>query len=145
MKTYIRPFALLIVIACILFLTGCNSDTELSPVEKNTKILISHSWKISSLKIDNVDETGLYPGMTITFTASGFSSTNGEPVWPSSGTWLFSDTDGLMISRSDGIALTIQSISESQLVIALPWSKTTFKGGRLESINGNHVFTMVAL
>ena len=143
MTTSLKYLFSLIIGASMLTIVNCGSDNELSPVEVNTNFLIAHNWKLSSLKVDNTDQTSLYPNLTINFSPSGYTSTQGEPVWPASGTWTF-DANGLVITRSDGVLITIQSISSSQMVFSLSWDKATFSGGRAYSISGNHVFTFIA-
>lgn len=124
-----------------LTFSSCKKHTP-TVKETNTKMLTSHQWKISTLKIDNTDQTSLYPGMTLTFTSDAYTSTNGTPVWPGSGTWTFSD-DGLTITRNDGLVIAVSDISDNTLVLEFDWSKTTFSGGRQSSVQGHHVFTFI--
>lgn len=62
-------------------------------------------------------------------------------MWPAAGTWSFVDETAMVIKRSDNVTVTLKSISESNLVLALQWETTTFAGGRASSVAGNHVFT----
>ncbi len=106
-----------------------------------TKLLASN-WALQSVTVDGVDQTTLYKGLTLKFSASTYTSTNGMAVWPASGSWTFGSTDGTSITRDDGLPVTLD-VTETTLKLTLTWSKTTLGGGRLESIKGLHVFNMV--
>ena len=93
--------------------------------------------------IDGADQTNLYAGLTLHFTTTDFTTTNGGTVWPASGQWEFADETGKVVIRSDDIEITIQDIQVNQLVFAFHWPTTTFGPGRLSSIEGQHVFTFV--
>jgi hypothetical protein len=139
----ITPVLSLVVMLTILSLSGCDKGTDKSVAEVNTQILTSHTWKLQSLMADNVDKTSLYTGMTLTVTATGYTTTKGSPVWNPSGTWSFVTDEGVQIKREDGINVTIKEISEDKLVLEMDWAKTTFGGGRVSSVTGHHVFTFV--
>jgi hypothetical protein len=131
----------LLTIILIISLSGCKEATP-SGSEINTGILSSHTWKIKSLMVDNVDKTSLYTGMTLNLTGTAYSTTNGSPVWPTTGTWSFDSEDGLQLTRNDGTAVIIKEISDDKLVFELNWTKTTY-GGRVSSVSGHHIFTFV--
>jgi len=129
-------------LGCLLFISGCDRG-EPSIEEINRALVTANTWKVSSLMVDGVDRTNLFTNFSLKFTDTNFSTTNGGPVWPASGTWSFVDETAMVIKRNDNVTVTITTISESSLVLALQWETTTFAGGRKSSVAGNHVFTFV--
>ncbi len=57
--------------------------------------------------VDDVDHTVLYENLTLTFTDTHYTTTNGANVWPASGEWNFTDDSGTTILRSDGVIITV--------------------------------------
>ena len=95
---------------------------------------------MKTVTVDGVNKNDLYTNFTVSFTATGFTASNGEPVWPTSGTWTFATADQNAIVRNDDIEDTVAEISASELTLKLMWSKTTLGSGRGASTQGNHVF-----
>jgi hypothetical protein len=62
-------------------------------------------------------------------------------VWPS-GSWSFTDANATAFNRGDGISVQLTTLTETSLVMSLAWNKNTLGSGRVESIKGQHVFTM---
>lgn len=131
----------LVVLASLVFFSSCKKDDGPTVQETNTNLLTSGTWKVGSVKVDNVDRTSLFTGMTLQFTAAGYTTANGGPVWPATGTWSFTDDAAMSIKRNDDLQVTITSISESSLVLTLTWSKTTLGKGRSSSVAGVHAFS----
>lgn len=130
-------------LACLLLLLGCgkgSTTADPTPADLVKASLLSGTWKLQTVTVDGTDKTDTYTGLTLSFTASSYASTNGRVIWPASGTWKFSDDAGTGIIRDDGLSVAINSSSLSNLVLSLTWSKTTI-GGRAESLKGAHVFT----
>ena len=132
-----------ILLATTLFVMSCGGDTPPSVTEVTTKKLISNNWKISNVQVDGADQTALYTGMILNFDATTFTTTKGEPVWPSSGTWTFTDNTAETIRRNDDLEITIVEASETSLKLSLDWVTGTLGPGRTASVSGNHVFTFV--
>ena len=128
-----------LMVGVMLVLASCNNDkTEAAPDVQ--ALLTSGSWKMKTVTVDGVNENDLFTNLSVTFTATEFTTLNGEPVWPASGTWTFSGGDQNLIVRNDGIEVSVEEISETELTLKLLWSKTTLGSGRVESIQGNHAF-----
>jgi len=121
-------------------LHGCAEDKPLLATESITNKLIAHTWKINRVSIAEVDQTALFQGMTLVFTASSFTSVNGGVVWPGSGTWKYTDETGKAIKRGDDVVVNLVEVSDAKLQVTLTWSKNTFAPGRISSIRGLHVF-----
>jgi hypothetical protein len=122
-----------------MILTCCSKSTP-SAEEVTIKKLTASTWMMKTVTVDNVDQTAVYKGLTIKFTSTGFSTTSGGIVWPSSGTWTFNSTDGTTIKRDDGIIVTVLA-SDSSLKLTLNWTKTTLGKGRVSSVSGKNEFT----
>ena len=138
----VATFMLLVgMIFLFVFLASCGGDSA-SASEVNTKKLTAHAWKVSSVTVNSTDQTALYTGMTLSFTNTNYSTTNADPVW-TSGTWTFADSKATIIMRNDGLEASIVELTDATLKLSLTWNKNTFEPGRVSSISGNHVFTLV--
>jgi hypothetical protein len=138
-----NPLALCLFVAV---LTACGGDdgpvtpTPTPADEARTK-LTSGAWNLQSVTVDGTNRTSVYAGMTLSFTATNFSTTNGLPVWPASGSWSFANSEGTAITRGDGMAIQVTGLTTSSLQLQLVWDKTTYGPGRSESVDGTHVYT----
>ncbi|MBI1767753.1 MAG: hypothetical protein HYR67_05235 [Bacteroidetes bacterium] len=128
-----------LAVICLVQFSGCKPDSP-SP-QGPTKALMG-SWVLQSALVDNVDQTSTYQGLTLTFTATTYTSTNGKAVWPASGTWTFVSPNGKTIKRDDGLLIDIVEISSTKLKLSFIWANTTLGGGRESSVGGQNVFTL---
>ena len=140
-------FLLIAALAILVHLSGCKggaSDPTPTPVSKQDEVkakLTSPTWKMQSVTVDGTDKTSIYKDLSLKFSATGFTSTNGGIVWPTTGTWTFTSTEATAIKRDDGLVVTLQEVTDTSLKLALTWSKTTLGSGRIESVSGQHVFS----
>jgi hypothetical protein len=128
-------FVMLSVLSC-----GKSSTTDPSPSDQMKAILTSGTWKLQTVLVDGADKTSTYTGLTLNFTGTSYSSTNGRVIWPAGGGWQFADETGTHITRDDGLPVAIGDASASKLVLTLTWTKTTL-GGRGGSLKGVNIFT----
>lgn len=142
MKGIINSILSIVSITTVILLSSCGGSDP-SPQEVKLKKLIAHGWTLSSVTVDGVDKTSLFSGMTLSFTKTNYTTTNGAIVWPSSGTWEFVDSKGTTIIRNDDLEITITEITGTTLKLSLVWSSTTYGPGRATSVAGNHVFSFV--
>jgi hypothetical protein len=140
MKKHISNVLSLVVLIALVGLVGCNKDTVQSETER-VKGILKGSWKVQSVSVDGTDQTALYKNLTLSFTDTGFTTTNGANVWPASGTWSFTNDTGKSMLRSDGTTITITEATATKLVLAFNWANKTIGPGRVESVSGAHVFT----
>lgn len=134
----------LAVILSLLVLSSCGGGGSTpSATEVTTNQLKANTWRISTVTVDGVDQTTLFTGMTLSFTATDYTTTNGKAVWPASGTWSFIDNTAKKIKRSDNLEVTIAEVSSTTLKLSLNWATGTLGTGRVESVAGNHVFSFV--
>lgn len=135
------------LVACSQFMScssggGDDPAPEKTAAELTTAKLTASPWKVGSVTVDGVDQSALFKSFNITFTATSFSTTNGGVVWPASSNWSFTDVNATGFSRSDGITVQLQEITDTALKMSMAWSKNTLGPGRIESVKGQHVFTM---
>ena len=130
-----------VLIAILIFTSSCNESTPQTAADSVRAKLMAVTWKVQTVMADGVDQSSFISGMTINFGSSNYTSTNGGAIWPVNESWKFADAKGTAFERSDGIIVTIQSISDTSLVMSLTWTKTTLGQGRVQSIPGRYVFT----
>lgn len=129
---------------CLLLvvLTNCGGDdSEQSETDRVEAALRSGTWKVETVSVDDVDQTALYEHLTLTFTKTAYTTTNGANVWPASGGWNFTDDSATTILRDDGVVITVAEATTTKLVLSFDWATTTIGPGRTASTEGEHVFT----
>lgn len=132
--------ASLFVIIGLLFLTSCKKDDPEPETARIQKLLAANAWVIQTVTVNEIDQTNLFTGLTLSFTKTNYSTTNGGVLWPASGTWAFVDETAKIIERNDGLRITITEVTSTSLKLALTWSITTLGGGRTASVAGDHEF-----
>jgi len=132
--------ACLAIVAISLLINACGSDKE-SEKDRTNRLLKSTTWKLNRVTIDGVDKTNDYTGMTLKISDGTYTSTNGEPVWPASGTWKL--IDNTTAERDGSEAVHINGVTETSLTLSLDWQKTTLGEGRLSSIKGAYSFEFI--
>jgi hypothetical protein len=142
MKKILKLIPMLILSAGLTMLMSCGGDDP-TPVEAMTKKILAHPWELSNVTVDGNNETALYSGLTITFSKTGFTTTNGGVIWPASGTWEFTDKNAQFFIRNDDLEIEIIEATETTLILGFAWTSDTFGPGRVNSIAGNHVVTLV--
>lgn len=140
-QKYLVRFGVMLILLNLFTLLACKDDNDPDPIAQNLALLASGTWNISSVTVDGTDQTSLFNGLSITFQDQAFSSANGGPVWPASGTWQFADATGTSFTRDDGVSVIIQALTEANLTLQLQWNETTLNSGRTSSIEGQHVFS----
>ena len=126
----------------IFVISGCKPGAEPTATAAMLQKIMAKTWVIKTETVDGTDETSLFSGMTLNFTATSYTTTNGGVMWPSNGTWQFTDETATAIKRNDGLMISIDEATETSLSLSFTWATTTFgQGGRVESVAGKHVFT----
>lgn len=136
---------ILSALAAITLFSSCDPAPPAPTQEEVVTALLTgdgsaKTWTVQSVKVDGVDKSSLFSGMTIKFTEGTFTVTNGGPLWPGSGSWSFTNDQAVTIERNDGTEIDV-SVTETSLTLTMPWNKTTFGPGRTKSVSGQHVFT----
>ena len=143
MKTSAKIISLLVLVFFLASIQSCKKkkgeDPEPTEAEKTTVLLTKATWKLQTLTIDGVADDGFFKDLQVTFTDTGFTAVNGDPIWPASGNWTFTDANARKMKRGDGVEVIIDEITETGFTATIIWDKTT-TGGRVESVPGRHVF-----
>lgn len=125
----------ILIVLCLS--AGCNKPNHTPSAQS---LLTSGTWKLKSATVDGTS-TALYDGLTITFTNTAYTTTNGKVEWPATDTYKLS-SDGKTITRgSDNLSVYVSALTSTSLTLSYLWAKTTLNGGRTESIAGNTVLT----
>jgi hypothetical protein len=136
-----NAYSNLMTLMVLALMSGCGSDKD-TPGPDAQAMLTSGTWKMESVTVDGVNKNNEFVNLTISFTKTGFTAVGGVPVWPSAGTWIFTDAEKKSITRNDGTVVNLQNVSDHELTLALHWNKTTLGGGRVASLQGDHVFVL---
>ena len=143
MKKIANQIIIVLALSSLLLAASCKKSNDPSPGDVTTQQLSSATWKVSTVTVDGTDQTALFSTMTLKFTATNYTTMNGGVVWPVSGTWSFVNENATTIKRDDGVEVALSVVNEAGFKMTLVWSKSTFGSGRVASVAGTHVFTMV--
>ena len=108
---------------------------------------ISKKWGLSEsgVKFNDQFVNGVFDNFTVTF-AKGltYTTTDGQdPVWKASGKFTIQKVEnpvGFLITRDDGVEITVNELTESKLVLQFAFTKKT---GRAKSVSGGYVFDLI--
>lgn len=140
----INTFLFTVTITSLLLVTSCKKSDDPQPETARVKgLLKANTWRIQSVNVDATDQTELFTGLTLSFTDTNYTATNGTVVWPASGTWSFTDATAKKVLRSDDVEVVIVEVTDSSLKLSLTWDTGTIGSGRTLSVEGNHVFSFV--
>ena len=132
------PIASAFVVMILATFAACNKNSPTASEETLSKL--TGTWHVSTVTVDGVDATDLFQNMTVTFSKTDVTASNGGVVWPALETWTFFEGNEKVIQRADNVNMTIETLSNTKLTLSLLWSKTTYGPGRSNSISGKHVF-----
>jgi len=134
-----------LVFSTVIFSCKKDDPPPKTDEEINTELL-SKAWVpatgSNSITVATNDVTDLWSAFVLTMGDKTYSSTGADAaeVWPASGSWAFKTDDANTLVRSDGIEIAI-SVTETTLVMKFNYSAS---GGRLNGLEGDWVFNMVA-
>lgn len=157
MKIIVKVLSLCLLVSAAIFYSGCGSSSHNSDSPEKVQLAkLSKTWTLTSAKLDDVDRTSDFSGLTLTI--SGTYSKDGDTYtysfqghrpqpspWPASGTWKFGAnpaTDLVRLDDDPALALTY-TVSDNSLDIKFnyPASAAGFAGSRTEQVSGNWDFT----
>src|SRR6478736_1820847 len=123
---HIQPLFFLFALVLIVSISCKKDDPGVDPVvpvtpepeqtaaQKATTLLTANGgkWNPAALSnwvtVEGVNVTDLFKDFSITFTATGYTTSGTTPVWSRSDTWSFKDNTGtVFIRKSDGKEVTI--------------------------------------
>jgi hypothetical protein len=132
----------LLIGVLLVLLQSCKEDDAAG----ETDILInqlSQTWNLHRATVDNIEVTGSFKNMTITFRADHSYSVDNAvpPIWPSAGSFDFihNSTGQSQLKRNDGAAITITSLNDSNVILELLY---TSGAGRASEVTGRFRFEM---
>jgi hypothetical protein len=148
--------SLFLLVSAAVFFSNCDGGDgpEKSEEELQLEKLKAGTWTLISAS-DGTDRTSEYPGMTLTYTGSfsaggTYSHSSTATSWPSispwedTGTWKFvsGSASSKLIRLSDDVEMTYTlSNSDKQLSISFNYTGPGFNNARVESVEGDWVFT----
>ena len=140
---FINYKSLVLIVVSSALLAYCSTkdgETELDVFKKQIAI----GWKIKVADLDGVDKTSYYPNLSLTFTTTTLTSTNGViPLWKPSVNFTIEGTKSpFHIVREDGIDMTVVSVDNSKLIMEFQYDAKK-AGGRMQSVSGNYHFEFV--
>ena len=121
-------------------LLGCGGGDEPETAQQIASKKLPGSWKLSggSIKVDGKDESNQYPGFTLSFTKTDYTTSNGGKLFKASGIWNWKDgkTDKLITLGKKEI--TITELTESKLAFTFTFAGASEAAG----IVGSYVVTL---
>ncbi len=151
MKSIAKTFIVLALSGVLLTYSSCDKSKPPTPTDQEVQLeKLTGTWKATSVKKDNVDQTG-YSNFALTIEgvigASSFGySTSGRPPlspWPSSGKWIFDVDPITSIIRDDKTVDALNmtyTVSETTLQISFNFQGTGY-AGRVDNVKGQWVMT----
>lgn len=143
-KKIINPLIFSFFLVFALLLASCGedpSDPQPTQQELTRLIMINSPWKMVKVTVDGFDQTNVYRDLVLNFQNTQYTADNGKGVWPATGFWSFDNTEATAFTRSDGVRVEIQNITDSSLILSLDWDETTYiTTGRTLSLEGQHIF-----
>jgi hypothetical protein len=112
--------------------------------------LAAHEWMLKKVTVNGTDRTSLYEGLVLSWTKNQtFSAASGGVIWPSTGTFSFTDNTGnsliVSLANNEEAQVSIVTLTDTDLIISLQWNESTLGPGRAKSIEGEHIFEFVAV
>jgi hypothetical protein len=133
---------------CLVLLTGvilsvsCD-ENEPTRIETVTEILTAGTWLSQSATVDNVAQPNYLSDLQIDFSPHGMSVLNGDPIFSSQDSWMFTDDTATAITTGSGLELELVEVTDVNLVLRFFWGQDTFDKGRVKSVAGEHVLTLL--
>ena len=140
MKRILTLLSLSALCALLVGIQSCKDDDDpkQTDVERVTALLVGDAWNIQSVMVDAVNYTEDFTGLSISFTESTITSTEGKALFPASASWAFL-SDAAEVLVIDGTEMAISSISSNELVLEFEVSESIF--GRADAVGGTNQLT----
>ncbi|MGE0772427.1 MAG: hypothetical protein AB7K37_11995 [Cyclobacteriaceae bacterium] len=152
MRSALRIVFLVAILAGLAALESCKKKPGPGEsIEDQQLGKLSKTWKVTSVKKDNVDLTGDYVNFTLIIsgtagaTSFGYSRSGATQLnpWPSSGNWSFGANPTSDIIRdkdtADELPLTY-SVDETQLRVEFSYNGAGYPAGRTSNVKGSWIF-----
>ena len=129
----------------IMLSLACGGDESDPTAQELAFERLSGSWDMSQgglIIIDGNDATANFIGFGLSFTDGGYNTTNAGELFSATGTWSWADEEAQMISLDDGKLVTIQSLTETELVFNFQFSGTGGEANHADGIAGGYTITV---
>lgn len=137
---------ILVGLSLVSLFTACKSDDP-APLTEEQQTLknLAKTWSLNSASVDGMDVEEWFEGLKVSFTESkSFTVENAvPPIWIASGSFeLVKSGSAYTIKRSDGVDLTISTLSETAVTITMMYAAPV--SARMAGISGSFTFTFEA-
>jgi hypothetical protein len=146
MKALTKITKAILILSLIPFFS-CNPNPDplppsLEELQAETTARLTGTWSLASATRDNIDASGEFSGFTVTFSPAGFTTTNGQGVWPDTGSWRFMPGSSDTILRDFNVeTLLVFTNNDTQLKMSF-YAEATAGSGRTTGVAGNYVFVV---
>jgi hypothetical protein len=143
-NTMLFTFRMVTLLAALTIInSGCDDGDENGGTELTfANSVKGKTWKLSSAKVDGVDKTDVYKGLTMTFNEGTYAATNGDPLFKTTGTWK-ELTKNEEVEFDGVLPAEVVLVSKDKFTLKFSWDDTTYGSGRVSSVEGDHEFEMV--
>lgn len=129
-----------LLILIVVGLDSCKKKNTVDPSDQRKKELVS-VWSLGSVENDDADVTSQFTGFELTVDSDlNYTTVNGGNAWPGTGSFILNENDIDVLTRSDGVEVSIDEISSSAL--ELSFQINSLPGGRANGITGNFTFSL---
>ncbi len=112
-KTLISAMFILLLIQ-----TGCDKSKGILPVDEQQETInkLTGNWTLNTggVVLDGVSIAG-FEGFTLALGDRTYTTQNGNDVWPVSGTWDFKANSLTILTRDDGVEMSLSTISDNEI------------------------------
>ncbi|MEP1032863.1 hypothetical protein [Ekhidna sp.] len=148
MKRLSNLLAALVFASLVIFMScgGGGDDPAPDPLIAKAENL-TVAWSPTAVNDpDGVNQLSTWSNFTLTFSgnesggtySTGSTTPTGfEDVWPASGSWVFADTDGEVITRDGSLTINVTALSATQLTLEFDFQSSA----RTSSIDGEWTFS----
>lgn len=149
MKKILSLFSIILFSGFILF-TGCKKKGEPVPTGGNEQEridMLSKTWIPGTITFED-GATSLFQNFELTMGNKTYSSSNGYPVYKSSGTWNFKDNSGtpdlntIILDGKPELELKINTLNETNFNSVITLSNNT-TNARTQGTDGTYKFELV--
>jgi hypothetical protein len=138
-------YNLLWMVGLALVIASCDGG-EASPTEEQIALQrLSKNWALVSAEVDDKEVTEWFPNLQVSYAEGKTYSVQNAvpPIWATSGTFVLQKAgSGYVIKRSDGVDMTVVTLTETNVVIQFGY--TALPGARAKSISGSYSFSFQA-
>lgn len=143
MKKIVVILAYLCIVSMFIACKG-DDPTPLTEEQQTLKQL-AKTWNLNSASVDGTEVADWFSDLKLSFTESkSFTVENAvPPIWVASGSFeLVKSGSTYIIKRSDGVDLTISSLSDTRVTITMNYVAPP--SVRMAGISGSFTFTFEA-